>query len=97
MILVKYYYYYNYNDSPNGGYYRIDDYDGEAISFVPPTPSRDGYTFIGWYKESECINEWNFNEDIVPSKEFIEKEYIYKETTLYAKWKVNNIENDGAK
>lgn len=87
-------YNYNYNDSPNGGYYWIDDYDGEVISFVPPTPSRDGYTFMGWYKESECINEWNFNEDIVPSKEFIEKEYIYNETTLYAKWKVNNIEND---
>ena len=87
-------YNYNYNDSPDGGYYWIDDYDGEVISFVPPTPSRDGYTFMGWYKESECINEWNFNEDIVPSKEFIEKEYIYNETTLYAKWKLNNIENN---
>lgn len=79
-------YNYNYDESPNGGYYWIDDYDGEIISFVPPTPTRDGYTFIGWYKEPECINKWNFNEDIVPSKEFIENEYIFKETILYAKW-----------
>ena len=79
-------YNYNYDESPNGGYYWIDDYDGEIISFVPPTPSRDDYTFMGWYKEPECINEWDFNHDVVPSKEFIENEYIYKETILYAKW-----------
>ena len=79
-------YNYNYDESPNGGYYWIDDYDGEIISFVPPTPTRDDYTFMGWYKEPECINEWDFNNDVVPSKEFIENEYIYKETILYAKW-----------
>jgi uncharacterized repeat protein (TIGR02543 family) len=28
-------------------------------------PSLEGYSFVGWYKEAECINEWNFNEDII--------------------------------
>lgn len=80
-------YYYNYE---RDGYktYFIDDVDGETIKNIPPTPIREGYTFDGWYKEAECINQWDFNNDKIPSKEYDEEEnYQYSETILYAKWK----------
>lgn len=45
---------------------------------LPDTPTRTGYTFGGWYKESECINIWDFESDTVTS-----------DITLYAKWTIN--------
>lgn len=42
---------------------------------LPQDPVRDGYNFVGWFKEEECLNEWNFDEDIVE-----------EDITLYAKW-----------
>lgn len=41
----------------------------------PADPTRTGYTFGGWYKETACTNAWNFTTDVVNSN-----------TTLYAKW-----------
>ena len=88
-------YFYNYENSPNDGYYWIDNYDyGEKVEFIPPVPTRAGYTFGGWYKESECINKWNFEIDRLPDYLFSEgtppdpENYrpIYQETKLYAKW-----------
>ncbi|MEG1528637.1 MAG: InlB B-repeat-containing protein, partial [Clostridia bacterium] len=32
-------------------------------------PTREGYTFAGWYKEPECINDWNFDIDKMPKYE----------------------------
>ena len=87
---------YNYEGSPNNGYYWIDDYSDELIEYKPKNPIRIGYGFMGWYKEPECINEWDFEEDIVPKKIYVDKYieskqktyrfYEYKETILYAKW-----------
>ena len=83
-------YIYNYEEAPNNGYYWMDDYDGEKIGFIPEEPKRKGYTFNGWYKEAECINAWDFNEDTVPKKIYDEeKGYGYQETKLYAKWTEN--------
>ena len=42
---------------------------------LPQDPVRDGYNCAGWWKEEECLNEWNFDEDIVE-----------EDITLYAKW-----------
>lgn len=42
---------------------------------VPNIPTKPGYTFIGWYKNNDCTNPWNFSTDIVTSN-----------ITLYAKW-----------
>ena len=65
----------------------VDDYDGGKITFMPPEPKREGYEFAGWYKEEECINEWDFAVDEVPEKEYGEDgEYKLKETSLFAKW-----------
>ena len=81
-------YYYNYENSPNEGYYWIDNYEyGEAIEYIPAHPIREGYRFGGWYKESECINVWNFEADTLPEVQYDEEQKeIYQETKLYAKW-----------
>lgn len=43
----------------------------------PDVPVFDDYKFEGWFKETECINPWNFASDSVNSN-----------ITLYAKWAV---------
>ena len=40
-----------------------------------PEDSTGEHNFVGWYKEGECINEWDF-----------EKDTITADTTIYAKW-----------
>lgn len=52
-------------------------YSNKAI-MAPSIPTKMGYTFIGWYKETKCVNAWNFLTDTVTSN-----------TTLYAKWEIN--------
>lgn len=47
----------------------------------PENPVREGYTFAGWYKEIDCLNQWNFDTDIVTEP-----------ITLYAKWTVETNE-----
>ena len=92
-------YYYNYKCAPTNGYYWIDDCDyGGTVEFIPPEPEREGYTFGGWYKEAECINEWDFATDTLPEEKTELKESylngqvsfvempVYQETILYAKW-----------
>jgi len=41
----------------------------------PTAPTKTGYTFGGWYKESGCTNAWDFGSDTVTA-----------DVTLYAKW-----------
>jgi len=48
--------------------------DGGLVT-EPTAPTRTGYNFGGWYKESGCTNDWVFNTDTVTSN-----------ITLYAKW-----------
>ncbi len=45
----------------------------------PADPARYGYSFVKWYKESACTNEWLFDTDRMPAKNI----------TLYAKWNIN--------
>lgn len=41
----------------------------------PEDPVREGYTFAGWYSDSNCKTAWNFGTDTVSD-----------DMTLYAKW-----------
>ena len=51
--------------------------DGE-LATEPTAPTKTGYTFGGWYKESGCTNAWVFATNTVTS-----------DVTLYAKWTAN--------
>ncbi len=44
-------------------------------------PTKQGYTFAGWYKDQDCTedNKWDFEKDKMPDNALI----------LYAKWKAN--------
>lgn len=89
---------YNFDGAENEGYYWVDSYNNDLISFIPPNPKREGYTFGGWYKESECINAYNFETDKIGSELLVDVDtYIgdnckppqYDENDgikLYAKW-----------
>lgn len=44
-------------------------------AITAPTPTKTGYTFLGWYKDASCTQAWNFATDTVTAS-----------TTLYAKW-----------
>ncbi len=51
-----------------------------SIAAVPVPPVRSGYNFTGWYKESGCINQWDFTVDTVITN-----------TTLFARWTSYNV------
>jgi len=47
---------------------------GELLQ-LPDPPSREGYTFTGWYKDYACFEPWNAGMDTIQS-----------DMTLYAGW-----------
>lgn len=47
---------------------------GELLD-LPDPPTREGYTFTGWYKDYACFEPWNLETDTIQS-----------EMTLYAGW-----------
>ena len=74
-------YLYNYSDSPNKDVFFIDDLNiNEELEVIPETPKRDGYTFIGWYAEPECLNRLELNGYVKTDDEIV---------YLYAGWKEN--------
>ena len=48
--------------------------DGYA-PIKPDNPTKDGASFVGWYKDPECNEAFNWSTDV-----------ITRDTTLYAKW-----------
>ena len=82
---------YNYEFAENDGYYWVDSYDNETISFIPPEPERSGYAFGGWYKGPECVNAWDFETDKTGEEIELRSDnfdgYDANDITfLYAKW-----------
>lgn len=49
----------------------------------PVDPKKANYKFLGWYKEKEFLESWNFELDLVSSN-----------ITLYAKWEENEVINE---
>ena len=47
---------------------------GEALD-LPEEPTREGYSFTGWYKDTACYEPWDMEEDTIQSG-----------ITLYAGW-----------
>jgi uncharacterized repeat protein (TIGR02543 family) len=46
-----------------------------SLASSPDIPAIIGSDFLGWYKEADCVNPWNFDRDTVT-----------RDITLYAKW-----------
>ena len=51
--------------------------EGDKVT-KPTNPTRDGFAFVAWFKESAFTTEWKFDTDIVTAN-----------ITLYAKWDQN--------
>ena len=62
-------------DSMGGSAVGSVSVDEGGLLTAPAEPTRDGYDFTGWYKERECVNEWQFDTDTVNEN-----------LTLYAGW-----------
>ena len=81
------------NNYTGGGTFATQDPipSGTTLSTPSPDPTRTSYTFIGWYKDSACVNPWNFSVDTITAN-----------TILYAKWSENiysvsgTVQDDGA-
>ena len=70
-----------------GGYATLIGLKGESLT-IPADPTKDGYTFAGWYLDENCETEFDLT--------------VFPETDLsvYAKWAINKytitfVENDG--
>ena len=50
---------------------------GELLE-VPEPPTREGYTFTGWYMDHACFELWDVENDIIEA-----------DMTLYAGWEKN--------
>ncbi len=76
------------NANATNEYFIVDNKDGAYLINKPYfEPVLEGYTFMGWYKEPECVNEWDFETDKTPELQYDEnEELIFVETKLYAKW-----------
>lgn len=60
---------------------KIDDVQvdkGTAVA-KPTDPTKANSTFVGWYKEKACTNEWDFTKPITEDR------------TLYAKWEESDV------
>lgn len=55
----------------------------DSLVTKPEDPVRKNYDFVGWYKETECENEWLFDTDKVTS-----------DVRLYAKWEYASSGDD---
>lgn len=65
---------FDYQNGTTSQVYVASTADGVRIS-APTDPARVGYHFEGWYKQSACIEQWDFSRDRVTGN-----------VTLYAKW-----------
>lgn len=67
------------NNFTGGGIYtsQTNIVSGSTLT-APSEPSRSGNLFIGWYKDTACVNPWNFNTDTINA-----------DMSLYAKWAAN--------
>lgn len=81
-------YFYNDSRTENDGCYWADYVPyGTRITDIPENPTREGYTFGGWYRDMVCEHKWNFETDALPEVNYDkEGNELYQETRLYAKW-----------
>lgn len=67
---------FNSNGGSNIGAVEVPSTATSLATYRPADPTRDGYTFGGWYRESGLTNVFNFATESAPSNDI----------TLYARW-----------
>jgi hypothetical protein len=72
-------YYYNYDSSPNLGVYWVDNLTIDDPFIDPENPTRNGYGFMGWYLEPECVTLWDGTNPTAPDEIVL----------VYAGWQEN--------
>ena len=53
----------------------VDGIPYEELVPMPERPTREGYSFTGWYIDPGCTTEWDMEND-----------RVYQDFTLYAGW-----------
>ncbi len=66
-------------DSQGGSDVAEQNVEYDTLIQEPTEPTKEGYTFVGWYKEAACQNKWDFATEKMPANA----------VTLYAKWEAN--------
>ena len=66
-------------DSQGGSDVAEQNVEYDTLIQEPTEPTKEGYTFVGWYKEAACQNKWDFATEKMPANT----------VTLYAKWEAN--------
>jgi uncharacterized repeat protein (TIGR02543 family) len=69
---------FNANNGTPAPAQQIITYGGKAAE--PAAMTRAGYTFAGWYKESNFTNQWDFATDTVNSHRYLYAKWIYTVT-----------------
>lgn len=64
-----------YTDSDESFNYPIQEVQRGKLLTRPTNPTKAGYSFLGWFTDTERINLWKFESD-----------RVYSDMTLYAKW-----------
>ncbi|PEQ96127.1 hypothetical protein CN481_02005 [Bacillus sp. AFS006103] len=67
----------------DGGLVESKSADYKTTTTAPKAPTREGYAFLGWYKDTAGKTPWNFAIDKVEG-----------DVILYAKW-AKGVENNG--
>lgn len=63
-----------YNDHDRGVYTIQEDIGPQELVHYPEPPTREGYYFVGWYKDTKGTQPWHINEVITSNLK------------LYARW-----------
>lgn len=77
---------YHWNDGRTDDTYKTLTYTkGHYLNLIdkPDDPTRDGYTFAGWYYDEDC------NEDSAVKWVDVTDNKLYGDTEVYARWTVN--------
>ena len=67
---------------PNGGILAgkntSEQKSNDSVQYKPDDPTKEGHSFLGWYKDSACTQPWDFAD------------WVTGDMTLYAGWRILN-------